>query len=87
MKNTNIYAVYRYLPQIISHAVWFYHRFILGFRDMEELLAVRGISVSYETIRNWCHKFGQRYCSQIRKDRGNVDCQLKSHTVGENFKH
>jgi putative transposase len=72
MKNTNIYAGYRYPSQIISHAVWLYHRFTLSFRDIEELLAARGITVSYETVRNWCDKFGQRYCSQIRKSRGQL---------------
>jgi putative transposase len=52
MKKTNIYAGYRYLSQIISHTVWLYHRFTLSFRDIEELLAARGIAVSYETVRN-----------------------------------
>jgi putative transposase len=70
MKNTNIYARYRYPSQIISHAVWLYHRFTLSFRDIEELLAAIGTNVSYESVRNWCDKFGQRYCSQIRKNRG-----------------
>jgi putative transposase len=69
MKNTNIYAGYRYPSQIISHAVWLYHRFTLSFRDIEELLAARGITVSYETIRNWCQKFGQRYCKLLKKNR------------------
>jgi putative transposase len=69
MKKTNIYAGYRYPSQIISHAVWLYHRFTLSLCDIEELLAARGITVSYETVRNWCDKFGQRYCSQIRKSR------------------
>lgn len=41
-----------------SHAVWLYHRFCLGFREVEELLAERGITVTYETIRQWCQKFG-----------------------------
>jgi putative transposase len=54
MKNTNIYAGYRYPPQIISHAVWRYHRFALSLCDIEELLAARSITVSYETVRNWC---------------------------------
>ena len=56
MKNSNIYAGYRYPAQIISHAVWLYHRFTLSFRDIEELLAARGVVVSYETIRQWCKK-------------------------------
>jgi putative transposase len=51
MKNSNIYAGYRYPAQIISHAVWLYHRFTLSFRDIEELFAARSIVVSYETIR------------------------------------
>ena len=45
------YAGYRFPPEIISHAVWLYHRFSLSFRDTEDLLARRGITVSYETIR------------------------------------
>jgi putative transposase len=52
MKNTNVNAGYRYPTQIISHAVWLYHRFTLSFSDIEELLAARGVKVSYETIRN-----------------------------------
>jgi putative transposase len=72
MKNTKMYAGYRYPPQVISHAVWLYHRFTLSFRDVEELLAARGISVSYETVKNWCIKFGNQYCSPIRKKRGQL---------------
>jgi putative transposase len=72
MKNTNIYAGYRYLSQIISHAVWLYHKFTLSLCNIEELLSVKGITVSYETIRNWCDKFEQRYCSQIRKNPGQL---------------
>jgi putative transposase len=47
MQNTNIYAGYLYPSQIISHAVWLYHRFTLSLCDIEELLAARGITVSY----------------------------------------
>ena len=47
------YHRYRFPPEIISHAVWLYHRFCLSFRDTEELLAQRGITVSYEAIRQW----------------------------------
>ncbi|OUS32849.1 IS6 family transposase [Thalassotalea sp. 42_200_T64] len=68
MKNT-LYSGYRYPPQIISHAVWLYHRFTLSFRNIEELLAARGIIVTYETIRKWCKKFGSAYCNQIKKTR------------------
>jgi putative transposase len=72
MKNSNIYAGYRYPAQIISHAVWLYHRFTLSFRDIEELLVSRGIVVSYETIRQWCKKYGSSYCKQIKKNRGQL---------------
>ncbi|MCP3671518.1 MAG: IS6 family transposase, partial [Gammaproteobacteria bacterium] len=56
MKNTNMYSGYRYPSQIISHTVWLYFRFTLSFRDIEELLAARGITISYETIRQWYPK-------------------------------
>ena len=49
------YHGYRFPPEIISHAVWLYHRFGVSFRDVEDLLAQRGITVTYETIRRrWC---------------------------------
>jgi len=51
MKNTKMYSGYRYPSQIISHTVWLYFRFTLSFRDIEELLAAIGITVTYETIR------------------------------------
>jgi transposase-like protein len=69
----NIYRRHRFRPDIISHAVWLYHRFNLSCRDVEDLLAERGISVSYETIRLWCIKFGARYArrhSAIREQSG-----------------
>ena len=49
---------YRFPPEIISHAVWLDYRLGLSFRDVEDLLAERGITVSYETIRPWCQTFG-----------------------------
>jgi putative transposase len=67
-----MYAGYRYPPQVISHAVWLYHRFTLSFRDVEALLAARGIDASYETVRNWWVKFGYQYSSQIKKKRGQL---------------
>lgn len=72
MNRNKIYAGHRYPAQIISHAVWLYHRFTLSFRDVEELLAYRGIKVSYEAIRKWCLKFGQQYCGQLKKRRGTI---------------
>ena len=52
---------YRCPPDIISHAVWLYHRFCLSFRDAEDLLAQRGVTVTYETIRQWCQRVGPVY--------------------------
>jgi transposase-like protein len=51
------YPRYRFPPAIIRHAVWIYYRFTLSFRDVEDLLAHRGITVSYESIRHWCETF------------------------------
>jgi putative transposase len=55
--------------EIISHAVWLYFRFCLSFRDVEEILRERGVSVTYEAIRKWCREFGQRYANQLRRRR------------------
>ena len=63
------YAGYRFPPEIISHAVWLYFRFALSYRDVEELLAERGVLVTYETIRQWCRKFGQTYANELRRRR------------------
>jgi len=52
------YRGYQFPPEIISHAVWLYHRFSLSFRDVEDLLAERGVMVTYEAIRQWCRTFG-----------------------------
>ncbi len=73
MNQTNpAYHGYRFPSEIISHAVWLYHRFCLSFRDVEDLLAERGIVVSYETIRNWCNNFGPAYARTIKKRRGSL---------------
>ena len=53
------YKRHRFPPEIIGHAVWLYFRFALSYRDVEELLAERGVIVTYETVRQWCRKFGQ----------------------------
>jgi len=72
MKNNKMYSGYRYPASIISHTVWLYFRFTLSFRDIEELLAARNITVSYETIRQWCQKFGQKYSHRIKKRGGSL---------------
>ena len=59
----NIYKRHRFPPDIISYAVWLYFRFNLSPRDIEDLLAQRGIIVNYESVRLWCIKFGQNYAN------------------------
>jgi putative transposase len=67
----NTYKRHRFPPDIISHAVWLYYRFNLSYRDIEDLLAERGIIVSREAIRLWCIKFGALYSRRLkRKHRG-----------------
>ncbi len=66
---TATYKRYRYSAEVIGHAVWLYFRFSLSFRDVEELLAERGISVTYETIRQWSRTFGQTYADGVRRRR------------------
>jgi putative transposase len=61
------YHRHRFPAEIISHSVWLYFRFSLSFRDVEEMLAMRGISLSYETVREWCLKFGQTYANSLRQ--------------------
>ncbi|MGW2126445.1 IS6 family transposase, partial [Streptomyces sp. NPDC001758] len=58
---------HRYPVEVISHCVWLYHRFPLSFREVEELMLERGVTVSYETVRRWCAKFGQRYAGALRR--------------------
>tara|TARA_R110001606_G_scaffold392327_1_gene561164 strand:- start:4060 stop:4539 length:480 start_codon:yes stop_codon:yes gene_type:complete len=60
------YRRHRFPPINIQHAVWLYFRFSLSYRDVEDLLAERGIDVSYETIRRWAKKFGRKYAQQLR---------------------
>jgi putative transposase len=66
---TNRYKNHCFPAEIISHGVWLYYRFCLSYRDVEELLFVRGIIVSHEAIRKWCRKFGQQYANQLRRRR------------------
>jgi putative transposase len=63
------YTGYRFPPEVIDHAIWLYLRFTLGFRDVEDLLAERGIAVSYETARRWVNHFGPMIAAQLRKRR------------------
>jgi putative transposase len=63
----SLYHRHRFPAEIISHCVWLYFRFALSFRDVEEMLAMRGVTVSYETIPEWCLKFGQTYANDLRR--------------------
>ncbi len=60
---------HRFPPEIIAHAVWLYFRFALSYRDVEELLAERGVIFTYEAVRQWCRKFGQTYANALRRRR------------------
>ena len=70
----NTYKRHRFPPAIIFYAIWLYYRFNLSHRDIEDLLAERGITVSREAIRLWCIKFGALYARRLkRKHRGYGD--------------
>src|SRR5215204_5883351 len=63
------YARHQFPPDIIRHAVWLYLRFTLSYRDVEELLAERGLDVSYETVGRWVLKFGPAFARNLRRLR------------------
>ena len=63
------YARHQFPPSVIQRAVWLYLRFQLSLRDVEELLAERGLDVSYETIRRWVTKFGTAYAKRLKAGR------------------
>ena len=63
----SLYHRHRFPAEIISHCVWLYFRFALSFRDVEEMLAMRGVALTYETVREWCLKFGQTYANDLRR--------------------
>jgi putative transposase len=69
------YTGYRFPPEIIQQAIWLYVRFTLSFRDVEDLLAERGILVSYETVRRWVNHFGPMIAADLRRRRS------KPHTI------
>jgi putative transposase len=67
--STNLYKRHRFPAEIISHSVWLYYRFSLSYRDVEELMAERGVTLSHEAVRYWCRKFGQAYANALRRRR------------------
>jgi transposase-like protein len=65
----DLIARHQFPPSIIRHAVWLYVRFTLSYRDVEDLLAERGLDVSYETVRRWVLKFGPLFARELRRRR------------------
>lgn len=65
-RRENLYRRHRYPVAIIHHAGWLYYRFNLSYRDIEDILARRGVLVTHESIRPWCNKFGPRYAQWER---------------------
>ena len=66
-EHPDLYRGYRFSAEVISHAVWLYARFALSFRDVEELLAERGIQLSYETVRRRVSRFGEPFAAELRR--------------------
>ncbi len=64
---------HRFPPDVIRHAVWLYFRFTMSLRDVEDLLAERGIDLTYETVRCWANKFGPAIAANIRRSRQRPD--------------
>ena len=60
---------HRHKPDVIRQAVWLYYRFSLSLREVEEILAERGIDASYEAVRNWCRKFGKQIAGNLKRRR------------------
>ena len=80
-----LYRRHRFPPEVISYAVWLYFRFPLSLRMVEEMLAARGICVTYETVRQWGKKFGKAFADQIRQrapargDKWHMDGVSRTH--------
>ena len=62
----SLYRRHRFPAEVISHCVWLYFRFSVSYRDVEEMMAMRGLLLTHETIRHWCLKFGQTYANNLR---------------------
>ena len=76
------YARHQFPPVVIQHAVWLYLRFALSYRDVEELLAERGLDVSYETVRRWVLKFGPQFPRRLRARRSAPEFAVASRRNG-----
>ncbi|WP_156956606.1 hypothetical protein [Candidatus Odyssella acanthamoebae] len=66
------YKGYRLPKSVIGFAVRYYYRYKISLRDLSEMLQDRGLSVTYETIRNWCQTWGPVYARGIRQKRGSA---------------
>jgi putative transposase len=74
MTQSKMYKRHRFPPEIIQYAVWLYHRFNLSHREVEDLMAQRVVTVSYEAIRLWCNNFGSKCAQRLkRKHQGYSD--------------
>ena len=76
------YRRHRFPPVVIQHAVWLYLRFTLGYRDVEDLLAERGLDISYETVRSWVLKFGPVIARRPRRRRRVFDSYARGRARG-----
>ena len=76
------FARHQFPPAIIRHAVWLYVRFTLSYRDVEDLLAERGLDVSYETVRRWVLKFGPLFARELRRRRPSANVAMASRRDG-----
>jgi putative transposase len=72
MELSRHYHRYRYPIEVVGRCVWLYFRYSLSYRDVEEMMLERGVTVSYETIRAWCQKFSAEYSKRLKKCRGPV---------------
>jgi putative transposase len=83
-----LYRRHRFPPEVISYAVWLYFQFPLSLRMVEEMLAARGICVTYETVRQWGKKFGKAFSDQIRQrapargDKWHMDGVSRTYSLG-----
>jgi transposase-like protein len=63
----NPYHGHRFPGEIISQVVWLYFRLSVSYRDVEEMMAMRGVQLTYETVREWCGKFGSYFAEELRR--------------------
>jgi putative transposase len=66
------YRRHRFPIEIVEQCVWLYYRFALSYRHIEEMLAKRGVRVTYETVREWCYKFGSLYATRLKKQQARI---------------